>query len=70
MDDNLLQMAVDPASIRADKVVDLLRIKTLPEFSDEYSQAVLKTMIAGLLQSYVPKPQRHREGNVVEFPVQ
>lgn len=70
MQEELIQMMADPAALRADKIVELLHVKNLPEYADEYSQAVLQTMIAGLMDPFIPKPTPRKEGNVVEFPLQ
>lgn len=68
MDEEMIQYTVDPASVRADKIVELLHIRRLPEYADEYSQAVLTTMITGMMKPFLPELQPvSREGNVIHM---
>ncbi len=68
MNEETIQMALDPMGLRANAVVDLLREKKMPEFQDDYSQAVFATLIAGMVKPFLPTLQPvSQEGNVVHM---
>lgn len=65
---NTLQMSLDLMLDRADKIVDVLETSHMPQFQDEYSQTVLRTVISGLIRPFLPVLQKTGEdGNVVHM---